>query len=41
MSNSGDLVLALEQRDAGDTVRVTIKRNDEERDVQVVLQAPR
>jgi S1-C subfamily serine protease len=41
VSNSGDLVLALEQRDAGDKVRVTIKRNDQQRDVQVVLQAPR
>jgi S1-C subfamily serine protease len=41
VSNSADLVLALEQRDAGDKVRVTIKRDDAQRDVQVVLQAPR
>jgi len=39
--SSSDLLLLLEQRDAGDTVRVTISRNGKERDVTVVLQAPK
>ena len=37
---SSDMLLLLEQRDAGDSVRVTIVRGGKERDVQVVLQAP-
>jgi S1-C subfamily serine protease len=37
---SGDLVLLLEQRSAGDSIRVTIVRGGREQDVQVVLQAP-
>jgi S1-C subfamily serine protease len=36
--NSGDLLLSLERHDVGDSVRVTIARNGNERDVRVVLQ---
>jgi S1-C subfamily serine protease len=36
----GDLLLLLEQRAAGDKVRVTVAREGRQRDVQVVLQAP-
>jgi S1-C subfamily serine protease len=38
--SGSDLLLLLEQRDAGDKVRVTIVRGGRERDVQVILQAP-
>jgi S1-C subfamily serine protease len=36
--NSNDLLLSLEQRDAGDSVKVTVTRDDKQRDVRVVLQ---
>jgi S1-C subfamily serine protease len=35
----GDLLLVLEQHDAGDAVRVTVRRGDREREVKVTLQA--
>jgi S1-C subfamily serine protease len=37
---SSDLLLLLEQREAGDRVKVTIERGGKEKNVQVVLQAP-
>jgi hypothetical protein len=39
--DGAELLLALEQRDAGDRVHVTVERNDKQRDVTIVLQAPR
>src|SRR5262245_58187401 len=39
--SSGDLLLALEQHEAGDKVRLTVSRDDKERDVRIVLQAPK
>ncbi|MGD9762733.1 MAG: S1C family serine protease [Candidatus Binatia bacterium] len=38
--SSADLLLLLEQREAGETVRVTVSRRGQERDVDVVLQRP-
>jgi S1-C subfamily serine protease len=38
VKSSNDLLLSLEQRDAGDTVKVTVTRDDKQRDVRVVLQ---
>ena len=39
--SSSDLLLLLEQRDAGDSVRVTIVSKGKEHDVRAVLQAPK
>jgi S1-C subfamily serine protease len=39
--NAGELLLSLEQRDAGDRVELTVRRKDKEREVKVVLQPPR
>jgi S1-C subfamily serine protease len=39
--NSGELLLSLEQRDAGDRVELTVRRKDKEREVGVVLQPAR
>jgi S1-C subfamily serine protease len=38
--NAGDLVLILEQKEAGDAVAVTIERGGKQRDVRIVLQRP-
>ena len=38
--SSGDLLLLLEQHDAGDRVKVRIERDGKERDVRVTLQTP-
>jgi S1-C subfamily serine protease len=38
--SSGDLVLLLEQHEAGETVRVTVARGGAQRDVRVVLERP-
>ena len=40
VNSAGDVLLLLEQRDVGDTVKLTVSRGGRTRDVSVVLQAP-
>ena len=39
MTNADDLTLRLEQRQVGETVRITVVRNDARNDVDVRVQA--
>ena len=40
VNSAGDVLLLLEQRDVGDTVKLTVSRGGKTREIEIVLQAP-
>ena len=40
VNSAGDVLLLLEQRDVGDTVKLTVSRGGKTREIEIVLQTP-